>query len=151
MKLLEKIFHYFEKIIVLTLLFLMGVIIVISTFELVVSIISQITDHNQEDGLMFLQMHELLELFSFILLIVIGLELFETVKYYLNKHKIQAEFILLVALTAIARKVIVIDYSKINNTLLLGIAATILSLSVGYFLIKRADLQERKKKNKHKE
>lgn len=136
---LDKVFHYFERTIVLILLFLMGVILLISTFELVVTIVNQIASHSREDGLMFLQLQELLELFSFILLIVIGLELFETIKIYLNKHTIQAEFILLVALTAIARKVIVLDYSKVDHMLILGIAATILALSVGYYMIKRAD------------
>lgn len=135
----DRLFHYFEKFIVVTLLFLMGIIILISTFELVVSIVTQIANHDKADGLMFLQKQELLELFSFILLIVIGLELFETIKLYLNKHRIQADFILLIALTAIARKVIVIDYSKIDNFLVLGMAAMVLALSVGYYLIKRAD------------
>lgn len=144
---LDKIFHYFERSIVLILLFLMGIIILISTFELFVSIVSQISNHSHEDGLMFLQLQELLELFSFILLIVIGLELFETIKIYLNKHKIQAEFILLVALTAIARKVIVLDYSKVDHILILGIAAIILALSLGYYLIKRADHIKDNKKN----
>jgi uncharacterized membrane protein (DUF373 family) len=84
-------------------------------------------------------MQELLQLFSFILLIVIGLELFETIKYYLDKHKIQAEVILLVALTAIARKVIVLDYANYEKDMIIGIAATILALSAGYYFIKRAD------------
>jgi uncharacterized membrane protein (DUF373 family) len=136
---LDRIFHYFERIIVLILLALMGLIITISTFELSASIIDSMINNKSDKGYMLLNISELLELFSFILLIVIGLELFETIKYYLNKHIIQAEFILLVALTAIARKVIVLDYSKADERLLLGIAATIIALSTGYFLIKRAD------------
>ena len=136
---LDKIFHYFERIIVLTLLALLGVIIIISTIELVASIVTEILNHDKTDGFLFLDMQDMLQLFSFILLIVIGLELFETIKYYLNKHSIQADFILLVALTAIARKIIVLDYAKTDSILLLGPAATILALSVGYFLIKRAD------------
>ncbi len=136
---LDRIFHHFERIIVLILLALMGLIITISTFELSASIIDSMINNKADKGYMSLNISELLELFSFILLIVIGLELFETIKYYLNKHIIQAEFILLVALTAIARKVIVLDYSKADERLLLGIAATIIALSTGYFLIKRAD------------
>ncbi|HBH47554.1 MAG TPA: phosphate-starvation-inducible E-like protein [Bacteroidales bacterium] len=136
---LDRIFHHFERIIVLILLALMGLIITISTFELSASIIDSMINNKSDKGYMSLNISELLELFSFILLIVIGLELFETIKYYLNKHIIQAEFILLVALTAIARKVIVLDYSKADERLLLGIAATIIALSTGYFLIKRAD------------
>ena len=148
MKILDKIFHHFERIIVLILLFLMGIIIVISTFELIITVFEGIVNHNNSKTFMFLDMRELLQIFSFILLIVIGLELFETIKYYLNKHVIQADFILLVALTAIARKVIVLDYSKTDERLLIGIAATILALSVGYFLIKRANNPDKKKQKK---
>ena len=146
----DKILHYFERIIVLILLALLGVIITISTFELVSSIVKDIFIHDESQGFFLLDTQDMLQLFSFILLIVIGLELFETIKYYLDKHKIQADFILLVALTAIARKIIVLDYTKVEPILLLGIAATILSLSVGYFLIKRADKKkfETNKQNK---
>jgi uncharacterized membrane protein (DUF373 family) len=144
---LNKILNYFERIIVLILLLLMGIIIIISTIELAITIINEIIFHDKAKGFMFLEMQELLQLFSFILLIVIGLELFETIKFYLNKHRIQAEVILLVALTAVARKIIVIDYSKIDNIFIIGIAATVLALSVGYYLIKRADgISKHKKK-----
>lgn len=88
---------------------------------------------------MFLDSNDLLHLFSFVLLIIIGLELFEAIKQYLNKHILQAEIILIVALTAIARKVIVLDYSKTEPLVIVGIALLIISLATSYFLIKRAN------------
>lgn len=136
---INKISHYFERIIVIILLTLMSIVIVISTVELVASIVNDIIHHNRSNGFLFLNMQDMLQMFSFILLIVIGLELFETIKYYLNKHTIKSEFILMVALTAIARKIIVLDYTKIDATMLMSIAASILALSAGYYLIKRAD------------
>lgn len=144
---LKKGLSVFENVIVVTLLVILGVIIAISTFELAATIIDMIITHKTEKGYMFLEMSELLSLFSFVLLIVIGLELFETIKFYLDKHIIQADVIMLVALTAIARKVIVLDYSKTDEALLLGIAAIIAALSAGYFLIKAGNRKEIRSKN----
>jgi uncharacterized membrane protein (DUF373 family) len=42
-----------------------------------------------------------------------------------------------VALIAIGRKVIILDLKEIPSLSLLGIAAIIISLSCGYFLVKR--------------
>ena len=147
---LKKSIHIFENIIVVTLLVILGIIVAISTFELAATIIDMVLSHKGEKGYMFLEMNELLSLFSFVLLIVIGLELFETIKFYLNKHIIQADVIMLVALTAIARKVIVLDYAKTDQSLLIGIAAIIAALSAGYYFIKAGNRGEIKIKNEKK-
>jgi uncharacterized membrane protein (DUF373 family) len=47
------------------------------------------------------------------------------------------EVVFAVALIAIGRKVIILDVKEIPSLSLLGIAAIILSLSFGYFLVKR--------------
>jgi uncharacterized membrane protein (DUF373 family) len=80
----------------------------------------------------------MLEIFGFFMMILIGLELIETIKVYLVDHSIHVEIICLVAIVAIARKVIILDLYKLSPITLLGIAAIILALSVGYFFLKRA-------------
>ena len=42
------------------------------------------------------------------------------------------------AIIAIARKVIILDVKKVDSLSLIGIAAIILALTVGYFMMKRA-------------
>lgn len=137
---LHKILDIFEKIIIMILLLSTGVIIFISAFELVVIIIRDVITYSSNDAkLMFLNSADLLNVFSFVLLVIIGLELFESIKQYLNKHILQAEIILVVALTAIARKVIVLDYDKQTPLSVIGIALLVLALAVSYFLIKRVN------------
>ena len=137
---LNKILEYFEKFIIMVLLFSTGAIILISSFELVVIIIRNIVSRSQSDDfLMFLNSSDLLSVFSFVLLVIIGLELFESIKHYLSSHVLQAEIILVVALTAIARKVIVLEYDKQAPMTIIGIALLTLALAVSYFLIKRAN------------
>ena len=72
------------------------------------------------------------------MMILIGIELIETIKVYLSEESIHIEIICLVAIVAIARKVIILDVYKLSPVTLLGIAAIILALSVGYFFIKKA-------------
>ena len=136
----KKIIDGFEKVIVLALLAVTAIIIVISTYELVVMVIADITNAIPNGNkFVVLNIQELLEVFSFVLLIIIGLELFEAIKQYLNQHVLQAEIMLIVALTAIARKVIVMDYQKYEPLTILGIAALALSLAVSYYMIKRVN------------
>ena len=144
----NKIIHYFEKSIVLILLALLGIIIAISTYELAVMIYLEIRNNSGTRNLIFLDINELFSIFSFILFIVIGLELFETIKIFLAKQIIPAEIILLVALTAIARKIIVLDYDKYDGLTYIGIACIVVGLSFGYYLIKKAN-PEKVKKNKN--
>ena len=83
----------------------------------------------------------LMELFSLILILLIGLELIETIKAYLKEDTVHVELILLVAITAIARKVIVWDFEKYTHTQLYSLAAMIVALGVSYFLVKQGTLK----------
>lgn len=137
---INKVLEHFERFIIIVLLSFTGIIILLSTYELIVLLVREIIlSFHIGERLMFLDSNDLLHLFSFVLLIIIGLELFEAIKQYLNKHILQAEIILIVALTAIARKVIVLDYSKTEPLVIVGIALLIISLATSYFLIKRAN------------
>lgn len=80
----------------------------------------------------------MLEVFGFFLMVLIGLELLESIKAYLEEERVHAEIVLLVALVAVARKIIVLDYKDDTPEMVYGIAAIIISLSVGYFLVRRA-------------
>jgi uncharacterized membrane protein (DUF373 family) len=50
---------------------------------------------------------------------------------------VHVEVVLMVALIAIARKVIILDLEKLPSLALLGIAALILTIAAAYFLVKR--------------
>lgn len=128
--LLEK----FEQIIVLTLMTFMMFAVLLATIEVGVILWQQM----MKPPFMLLDVKEMMEVFGFILMVVIGLELLETIKAYLDKRVIHVEVVLLVAIVAVARKIIILDYKEISPQMILAVAALVASLSVGFFAVRRA-------------
>jgi len=124
----------FERIIVSTLLVMMAVTILLATIELAWLIIKDVIT----PPIILLDINELLDIFGLFLLVLLGIELISTLKTYLIENAIHVEVVFAVALIAIGRKVIILDVKEISSLSLLGIGAIIISLSVGYFLVKRA-------------
>jgi uncharacterized membrane protein (DUF373 family) len=79
--------------------------------------------------------------FAGVLTVVLGLELLETLKAYFTEHRIRLEVIVVVAIIAVARHVIQIDFEHTPGIVLLGLSGVILALTVGYFLIKRTQIR----------
>lgn len=128
---MKKIAKSFETIIIYILTLMMMVIIVLSTIAFAIVLIGDILRSPN-----FLpQISDLLEIFGFFLLILIGVELLETIRAYLSEHVVHVEVVIEVALIAIARKVIILDLKETSATSLLGIAAIIISLAVAYYLV----------------
>jgi len=75
----------------------------------------------------------LLEIFGYFLLVLIGVELLETLKAYVKKDVIHIRVVLEVALIAMARKVIIEEPNVVPSLTLFGIAALILALGIAYF------------------
>lgn len=91
-----------------------------------------------------LESHELLAVLGAFLLILIGVELLDTIKLYFRENAIHVEIVLLLAVIAVSRKVILLDptgMSGIDYGLeLMGIGIIVIGLAVGYYLIKQAGL-----------
>jgi uncharacterized membrane protein (DUF373 family) len=90
-----------------------------------------------------LGVNDLLDVFGEFLLVLIGLELLETLKAYARETIIRAEVILLVAMIALSRKIITLELKYTTPAQLLGIAALLIALAVAYFLIRRTRKRER--------
>jgi uncharacterized membrane protein (DUF373 family) len=73
-----------------------------------------------------------------ILVVVLALELLATLTAYFREHRVRLEVILIVAIIAVSRQVILIDTDHTSAAVLLGLAAVIIALTLGYFLVKRA-------------
>ena len=76
----------------------------------------------------------LLKIFGMFLNVLIALELMENVTAYLRHHTIQLELVIITALTAVARKVVIFD-SKSDGDLT-GLAIAVLSLSISYWIVR---------------
>lgn len=127
MKYLEKV----ERVIVFSLLIMMVLVVFLSTVDLGWIIIKDIIT----PPVFLLDINELLDVFGMFLLVLIGIELLETVKMYLTQKTVHVEVVFMVAMIAIARKVIILDVKELSGLTLLGIGAIIIALSAGYYLL----------------
>ena len=72
--------------------------------------------------------------------ILIAIELIDTFDVYVKEHHIKVQSILLIGLIAIGRKLLVLDVGHSEGVQNLGLAAIILALAVGYYLLKRPEV-----------
>lgn len=69
--------------------------------------------------------------------ILIAIELIDTFNVYIKEHSIKVQSILLIGLMAIGRKLLVLDVGHADGLSNIGLAAIILALSLGYYLVKK--------------
>ncbi len=148
MEMILKIVEKIERVIIITLLFGLLVIVAYTTIVflslLFGGILSVVQDSFSENNIM----KHLHGIFGGFLSVLIGIELLHTIKMYLKEDVVHVEIVLLVALIGISRHVIDLDYKHLDPITIFGIAALILALSLGYFLIKKAGFRlTRRKKN----
>ena len=141
---MDKYLRYFEKIITVSLIIMMAVVILLATIELGWIIIKDIIT----PPILLLDINEMLDIFGLFLLVLIGIELVETIKAYLSERVIRVEVVIIVALIAISRKVIILDVKELSSLTLIGIAAIILALSTGYYLLKKRSLKDGRQSTK---
>lgn len=134
---LNRLVKRIEEIIMTTLIILMVIVVSLSVIELGWILLKDIIS----PPVFLLEVNELLEVFGIFLLVLIGIELLETLKVYISKKELRAEIILLVAIIAIARKVITLDLKSLPGDSMLGIAAITLSLTAGYYVLKKLHSQ----------
>ena len=134
---MDTYLKWFERVVVIVLIVMMSLVILLSTVELGwIIILDMITP-----PIILPQIDELLEIFGFFLLILIGIELLETLRAYLLEQVVHVEVVLEVALIAIARKVIILEPKEMPSLTIFAIAALILALAVGFLLVRRSRRQ----------
>lgn len=123
-----------EHTVLAALLVMLLVVVVVSTFELGVQMVGKLASPSSLAEL--LGSEALFAVYETFFLILIGVELMDTVRVYLKEEVIHVEAVLLVAITAVARKVIVLDLGKYGSLVLVGLGALLLALTGGYYLLR---------------
>jgi uncharacterized membrane protein (DUF373 family) len=140
-----RFYERFERLVVFVLLVLLSCVILYMTVQFAAAIfrsLYEVASHYlfrrgvEEVGAGLDVVHDV---FAQFLLILIGLELMKTVLMYLEDHVVHVEVVLTVAIIAIARHAIDINYKEVNPLVLLGTGLLVLALTLGYYLFKRAD------------
>jgi uncharacterized membrane protein (DUF373 family) len=89
-----------------------------------------------------LEGRELTTVLGAFLLVLIGVELLDTIKAYFSENTIHVEIVVLLAIIAVARKVILLDPTGTTGYEfgfeLIGIGVIVVGLAGGYYLIKKA-------------
>jgi uncharacterized membrane protein (DUF373 family) len=85
-------------------------------------------------------------LFAGVLLVVLGLELLDTLRNYFIEHRVRVEFLISVALIAVARHIIQLDYEHASPSIVMAIAFLIFSLAASYVGV-RAFVRDSRKIN----
>lgn len=130
-----KYLKNFEQFITIILMVLMALVVMLAVVDLAWVILKDVIT----PPVLLLDITELLDIFSMFLLVLIGIELIETLKAYLIQNEVRSEIIILVAIIALARKIITLDLKEVSSGALLGIAATVLALSIAYYIIRQAN------------
>jgi uncharacterized membrane protein (DUF373 family) len=80
----------------------------------------------------------IIKIFGLFLNILIALEVLENITAYLKKHVVQLELVIVTSLTAVARKIIIFDFTKYTGLDLIALAAAIFTLSISYWIVRRS-------------
>jgi len=135
-----NILKRFEKLMVQALMVMMAIVLGFATIDLGWLIVKDLL----ESPVLLLSVEQLLDIFGLFMLVVIGIELLETImKTYVTQGQSHYEVVLSVAIIAIARKVIILDLKKVDSLSLIGIASIVVALTAGYFLMKRSQLPDK--------
>jgi len=133
---MENLLHRFKRAILGFVLGVLVIVLALGAVELAAAGVRQIL----QPPVFLLDVTKLTEIFSIVLMLVIGLELIESVEVaYFSKEGIGklVEYIILIAMIAIGRKIIILDVTHLEPLTLIGIAAILLALAVGYYFLKK--------------
>ena len=127
----------FERALAKVLSVVLTAVLVVATLQLLLFLGSDLLD---------LQVNwtgeGLVSLLDQVLVILIALEVLQNLTAYLREHVVQIELVLVTALTAVARKVIVMPPGVQKNPAdLIGLGFAILSLAGAYWLVRQSHIR----------
>src|SRR5208282_4029556 len=131
----ERLIANIQRYTVMVLAGMLLLIVVLSTADLGRLIAEEIWKPPR----FFIPVEGLLEIFGYFLLVLIGVELLETLRAYLKRDVIHVRVVLEVALIAVARKAIIEEPNATPALTLFGVAALILALGVAFYFERQSE------------
>jgi uncharacterized membrane protein (DUF373 family) len=131
--------HLVEKLVSKVLSVSLLLVIAVALFDLIYILCQNILTSDPAG----FYSQKIIEVFGLFLNVLIALELLENVTAYLKKNIIHVELVIVTALIAVSRKIIIFD-SKGGQTSqeLIAISIGILALSISYCLVKNTRSKE---------
>ncbi len=134
LELMKKLEHG----VTLVLIVVLSAVVALATLELVVTVARDIA----APPVLFPGIDRLLDMFGKVLLVVIGIELLETMRAFAEDGRVRAEIVLTVAMIALARKIIILEPDHASTEKMLGVAALLSALALAYGIFVRSRRQE---------
>lgn len=143
-----KYISRFEKIVIVILVVMMSLLLLLAIvnagYQFFKILGSAPADIFNEDNIK--------KLFGMILLVIVGLELLDTIKVYLKEDVVHAEVVILAAIIGLANKVIVLDLKQTPAETVIALAGLMIALGVTYYLLKeKLTISINKKKTEQSE
>lgn len=114
------------------------VLAVLMTFVIVLGVIDVgyvLYEKLTAEPFLMLTISDMLATFGAFMAVLIAIEIFINITIYLRDDVIHVKIVMATALMAIARKVIILDFSTIEHEYVWAIAGVVLAMSIGYWLI----------------
>ena len=130
MHLIENIEVFVSKILSIA----MVIVIAVAILDLGVYLVNELftNDYGEFNKVLF-------NVFGLFLNILIALEILENITAYLRKHVVQVELVIVTSLIAVARKIIILDLTKVKGIDIIGLGTAILALSISYWIIRTSN------------
>ncbi len=131
---LSKIVDYFVKF----LSILMVLVIFWSLIDVVTHVYIQFSAYTTD----IFTSETLFSTLGSFLTVLIAIEIYLNIIFYLKKDVVNVPLVLATALTAISRKVIIIDYGSITTNHMYAMASLIIAVGITYWLVTKNDCRD---------
>lgn len=113
----------------------LAVLMVLVIYWCVADVVLVLHERLSSPPLLLLDLNDIFVVFAAFLAVLIAIEIFANITLYLRDDVIHVKLVIATALMAIARKVIVLDFSELEPDYLYGIGAVVLGLGITYWLV----------------
>jgi uncharacterized membrane protein (DUF373 family) len=139
---LLSLYQKFEHAVILVLTLLISIVVALAVWNLVLKILLSIVASRGFDPSDYAVFQAL---FGMIFTVIIALEFKRSLLVVAERRQsiVQVRTVILLALLAIVRKLIILDLATTDSMQLFALAAAILSLGVVYWLVRDQDRRER--------
>lgn len=130
----KHFFHglkWVSKIIILSLMLILVASMLLGTVDLFIVFFKNVTSPDPYSGV--INVEDLYKIFSVLLIIVVGYELFKSMLLILSSDKIPVKSILKIATIALANKIITLNIKEVEVEEMLGLAALIIAIGAAFF------------------
>lgn len=123
---------------------LMIVVIGYSAFDVFIIVLSKI----MSVPTLLITVEDLTDLFGAFLSVLIAIEIYQNIVIYLREDAIHVKVVIATVVIAVSRKVIVLDFTKVEPLNLFALGFLVIAVSVAYWLVRYDNIKIVSRENK---